>query len=203
MIFLIATDAIAMGLNLPIKTIFIYLSYKVDGVSRRGLSVNEIVQIAGRAGRYGFHEIGYLGATYKDTLEYITNEYDKPIKTIKPPFKVKINNAQLESLSSHLQTNSLKKVLNYFAKNMNFTGPFIAANISSMLEAAAIVDEKINLKLEDKYMLSQAPITKKSQIILQAYEAYIAAIIKKRVVRYKPSITLPQKAKNTKRFTFS
>lgn len=195
---LIATDAIAMGLNLPIKTILFTSHTKFDGVSRRGLTVNEIVQIAGRAGRYGFHETGYLGATYKDSLEYITNEYEQPVKTIKPPFKVKINNSQLESLASHLQTNSLQKVLKFFAKNMKFSGPFIAANISSMIEAAVIVDEKINLKLEDKYMLSQAPITKKSQIILQAYEAYIAAIIKKRVVRYKPSITLPQKAKTQK-----
>lgn len=191
---LIATDAIAMGLNLPIKTILFTTDTKFDGVSRRKISVNEIVQIAGRAGRYGHFESGFLGATRKDVLAYISEEFNSPIKTIKPPFKVKINNSQLEALASHIKTNSLTKVLKFFADNMYFSGPFRAANISSMIEAAKIVDTRHNLKLEDKYLLAQAPITTKSTIILQAYEAYIASIIKRRVCHYKPSITLPKKA---------
>ena len=195
---LIATDAIAMGLNLPIKTVLFTNHKKFDGISKRGITVNEIVQIAGRAGRYGMHEKGFLGATYKDTLEYITQEYEKPIKTIKGPFNVKINNAQLEALSNHLQTTSLTKVLTYFAKNMNFSGPFKAANLSSMLTAAKIVDEKFNLKLEDKYLLAQAPMTTKSPLIVQAYSAYVAAVLKNKVTRYAPSITMPKKAITTK-----
>ena len=191
---LIATDAISMGLNLPIKTILFTTDTKFDGVSKRKISVNEIVQIAGRAGRYGHFEAGYLGATRRDVLDHVRLEFESPIKTIKPPFKVKINNNQLEALAAHIKTNSLTKVLKFFADNMYFSGPFIAANISSMLEAAKIVDTRFNLKLEDKYLLAQAPITTKSTIILQAYEAYIASVIKKRVCHYKPSITLPKKA---------
>lgn len=191
---LIATDAIAMGLNLPIKTILFTTDEKFDGKSRRKITVNEIVQIAGRAGRYGHFEAGYLGATRRDVLAYISQEFEAPIRTIKPPFKVKINNNQLEALASHIKTNSLTKVLKFFADNMYFSGPFRAANISSMLEAAKIVDTRFNLKLEDKYLLAQAPITTKSTIILQAYESYIASVIKKRVCHYKPSITLPKKA---------
>ncbi len=55
---LIATDAIAMGLNLPIKTILFTTDTKFDGISKRKISVNEIVQIAGRAGRFGLFEAG-------------------------------------------------------------------------------------------------------------------------------------------------
>ena len=191
---LIATDAIAMGLNLPIKTILFTTDTKFDGISKRKITVNEIVQIAGRAGRYGHFEAGYLGATRRDVLDHVRLEFESPIKTIKPPFKVKINNNQLEALAAHIKTNSLTKVLKFFADNMYFSGPFIAANISSMLEAAKIVDTRFNLKLEDKYLLAQAPITTKSNIILQAYDAYIASVIKKKVCHYKPSITLPHKA---------
>ena len=97
-------------------------------------------------------------------------------------------------MAAHIKTNSLTKVLKFFADNMYFSGPFVAANISSMIEAAKIVDTKINLKLEEKYLLAQAPITAKSNIIIQAYDAYIASVIKKRVCHYKPSITLPKKA---------
>ena len=191
---LIATDAISMGLNLPIKTILFTTDTKFDGISKRKISVNEIVQIAGRAGRFGLFEAGYLGATRRDVLNYIAEEFEAPIKTIKPPFKVKINNNQLEALASHIKTNSLTKILKFFADNMVFSGPFVAANISSMIEAAKIVDTKFNLKLEEKYLLAQAPITAKSTIIIQAYDAYIASVIKKRVCHYKPSITLPKKA---------
>ena len=49
---LVATDAIAMGLNLPIKTILFTTDTKFDGVSKRLITVNEITQIAGRAGRH-------------------------------------------------------------------------------------------------------------------------------------------------------
>lgn len=191
---LIATDAISMGLNLPIKTILFTTDIKFDGVKKRKISVNEIVQIAGRAGRFGIFEAGFLGATRKDVLTYIKEEYVKPIKTIKAPFKVKINNSQLEALSLYLKTKSLEKVLNFFALNMKFNGPFEAASISSMIEASKIVDTKIGLTLQEKYLLAQAPITTKSTIIVQAYSAYISSIIKKRVNHYKPSITLPKKA---------
>lgn len=191
---LISTDAIAMGLNLPIKNILFTTDTKFDGISRRKLTVNEIVQIAGRAGRYGYFDVGYLGATRKDVLEHISEEFEKPIKTIKPPFNVKINAPQLEDLASHIKTNSLTKILKFFADNMYFSGPFKAANISSMIESAKILDRKNNLKLEDKYLLSQAPITTKSPLILSAYQAYISSVIKRKVCRYKPSITLPKKA---------
>jgi len=190
---LIATDAIAMGLNLPIKTILFTTYTKFDGLRKREISVNEIVQIAGRAGRFGLFEAGYLGATRKDVLDYIANEFKAPIKTIKPPFKVKINSNQLEALSIHIKTKSLTKILQYFANNMIFKGPFIAFNISSMLIASKIVDKKENLSLEEKYLLAQAPITTKSNIIISAFNSYIAAIIKKKVVHYKPSITLSKK----------
>ena len=191
---LIATDAIAMGLNLPIKTILFTTDTKFDGVSRRKITVNEIVQIAGRAGRYGHFEAGFLGATRRDILKHISQEYKQPIKTIKPPFRVKINAQQLESLSSHIKTTSLTKILKFFAENMSFSGPFVAANISSMITASKIVDTRFSMKLEDKYLLAQAPITTRSPIILQAYEAYIAAVVKQKVCNYKPSITLPKKA---------
>ena len=36
---------------------------KFDGVERRALKPEEIQQIAGRAGRYGMYDKGYVGAT--------------------------------------------------------------------------------------------------------------------------------------------
>jgi ATP-dependent RNA helicase SUPV3L1/SUV3 len=50
--YLVATDAIGMGLNMDIDHVAFASTYKFDGVMSRGLYVNEMAQIAGRAGRH-------------------------------------------------------------------------------------------------------------------------------------------------------
>ena len=61
--YVVSTDAIGMGLNLPIRRIIFMDTEKFDGVERRPLKPEEIQQIAGRAGRYGMYDKGYVGAT--------------------------------------------------------------------------------------------------------------------------------------------
>ena len=61
--YIVATDAIGMGLNLPIRRILFMATEKFDGVERRELKPEEIQQIAGRAGRFGMYDKGYVGAT--------------------------------------------------------------------------------------------------------------------------------------------
>ena len=59
---IVCTDAIGMGVNLPIKRIVFLETRKYDGVSLRKLNVSEIKQIAGRAGRRGIYDTGYVTA---------------------------------------------------------------------------------------------------------------------------------------------
>ena len=61
--YVVSTDAIGMGLNLPIRRIIFMEADKFDGRERRLLKPEEIQQIAGRAGRYGMYDKGYVGAT--------------------------------------------------------------------------------------------------------------------------------------------
>ena len=60
--YVVATDAIGMGLNLPIRRVIFMETEKFDGVERRELRPEEIQQIAGRAGRFGMYAKGYVGA---------------------------------------------------------------------------------------------------------------------------------------------
>ncbi len=194
---LIATDAIAMGLNLPIKTILFTTAQKFDGKERRGITTNEIVQIAGRAGRYGHHEYGFIGATDKKTLEHITHMMNEPIKTIKPPFRVKATTSQIESLSAHIKTKNLFEITNFYAKHMKFSGPFVATNISSMLDNTKIIESVAsNLPLETKYILAQAPMSSKSPLVKSAYMLFIDSIKKQKSIEYKSTITLSKSAKD-------
>ena len=50
--YLVATDAIGMGLNMDIDQIYFSNLKKFDGKKTRRLNIVEISQIAGRAGRY-------------------------------------------------------------------------------------------------------------------------------------------------------
>ena len=61
--YIVSTDAIGMGLNLPIRRIIFMETEKFDGVERRELKPEEIKQIAGRAGRFGMYNRGFVGAT--------------------------------------------------------------------------------------------------------------------------------------------
>ncbi len=81
----VATDAIGMGLNLPVRRIVFIQTEKFDGNGRRGLSVPEIKQIAGRAGRFGIYDVGYVNAMGSAGLEYIRERFDaeeEPINTV-------------------------------------------------------------------------------------------------------------------------
>ncbi|MFD0979662.1 helicase-related protein [Tropicimonas aquimaris] len=59
--YLVATDAIGMGLNLDITHVALSGLRKFDGRRMRELAPNELAQIAGRAGRYKTH--GTFGVT--------------------------------------------------------------------------------------------------------------------------------------------
>ena len=82
--YVVATDAIGMGLNLPIRRIIFTATSKFDGVETRELKPSEIRQIAGRAGRYGMYDRGYVGATHD--LHIIQAGLDAPI----PPLTVAV-----------------------------------------------------------------------------------------------------------------
>ena len=61
--YVVSTDAIGMGLNLPIRRVIFMDTEKYDGIERRELKPEEIQQIAGRAGRFGMYDKGFVGAT--------------------------------------------------------------------------------------------------------------------------------------------
>ncbi|QDY69263.1 helicase-related protein [Qingshengfaniella alkalisoli] len=82
--YLVATDAIGMGLNLDIKHVAFSALSKFDGRRMRPLQPNELAQIAGRAGRHTQH--GSFGVTGEaptlpdEVVEAIIDNRFTPIK---------------------------------------------------------------------------------------------------------------------------
>ena len=84
--YLIATDAIGMGLNMDINEIYFSNLKKFDGKKTRRLNLIEMSQIAGRAGRYkndgGFGTTGDCEALNSDEIEKIEKHQLPDTKTI-------------------------------------------------------------------------------------------------------------------------
>ena len=84
--YLIATDAIGMGLNMDINEIYFSSLKKFDGKKTRRLNLIEMSQIAGRAGRYkndgGFGTTGDCEILNSDEIENIEKHQLPDTKTI-------------------------------------------------------------------------------------------------------------------------
>jgi len=72
---LVSTDAIGMGVNLPIRRIVFMEIKKFDGNEVRYLNSQEVKQIAGRAGRKGIYNEGFV-ASYGNTQKFINNNLE-------------------------------------------------------------------------------------------------------------------------------
>lgn len=79
---LVTTDAIGMGVNLPIRRIIFMSIRKFDGEEVRELTSQEVKQIAGRAGRKGIYDTGYV-AGVSDTHNFISRKLEVKDDTIK------------------------------------------------------------------------------------------------------------------------
>ena len=187
---LVSTDAIAMGLNLPIKTLLFAKDNKFDGLRRRELLPTEVSQIAGRAGRYGFEEKGYVGALEENTLRTIDSLFHAPLPDIELPVSVMASLEHVMLIGEILETDNIMDILTFFADNMEFEGPFVAANIDSMLEIAAIVGE-YELDLKTRFYLSCAPASISSPYIESVFHRYVKQIEAGGQVLYIPPRDLP------------
>lgn len=105
--YLVATDAIGMGLNLDISHVAFAGLSKFDGRRMRYLMPNELAQIAGRAGRYmengTFGVTGEAHALEPDWVEAIENHRFAPIR------KLEWRNEKLDFGSSKALIAALEK----------------------------------------------------------------------------------------------
>jgi ATP-dependent RNA helicase SUPV3L1/SUV3 len=84
--YMIATDAIGMGLNLDVDHIAFAGTRKFDGQSHRELSPAELAQIAGRAGRYmndgSFGVTGEVEPFANDLVERLETHSFEPLRIL-------------------------------------------------------------------------------------------------------------------------
>ncbi|MDA9085148.1 helicase-related protein, partial [Candidatus Pelagibacter sp.] len=131
--FLVATDAIGMGINMDLENVFFSNLKKFDGKKLRRLNLSEIGQIAGRAGRYlNDGSFGITGDCKEINAEDVNLLENHKFEEIKILFwrnsNLNFNNALslIKSLDEKPNKDWLRKihecedekVLKYFLKNM-------------------------------------------------------------------------------------
>jgi ATP-dependent RNA helicase SUPV3L1/SUV3 len=165
---LVATDAIAMGLNLPITEVVFYATQKFDGEQVRELTAPEIRQIAGRAGRYGFAQFGVVNAFSAQSLSLIRSALRKPPVMLEPPYYVAPGPNHVRIISKVLETNSLERILTFFEKAMDFSDErFTRSNIDELSFLSTFVDEELgHVPVGERLTIASAPVDIKSETVL-------------------------------------
>jgi ATP-dependent RNA helicase SUPV3L1/SUV3 len=172
---LVATDAIGMGLNLPIRRVLFSTMTKFDGQTDRHLTESEVHQIAGRAGRYGIHEEGFVGVLEEAEPTALRSLKELLPRTPKAPrdFKAPVapNGWHVETISSRLNKTQLREVLGVFMEQLKLDDAhFAVAELEQMLELAAQLDKSAaKLTLKERFIYAQAPVDTRTEMQLQAF----------------------------------
>ena len=145
--YLVATDAIGMGLNLNINHVSFSSLEKFDGRYNRNLAPNEIGQIAGRAGRYKkngtFSYTKEAGNLDPLVIQQIENHNFDSIQ------KIYWRNSDLNFDSIDLLLSSLKKypIQSYFIHKKNALDEINFRYLIDDKEIRNNLESKLNLKL--------------------------------------------------------
>jgi ATP-dependent RNA helicase HelY len=92
-----ATDTLALGINMPARTVVVGEMLKFDGQSRRLLTPNEYRQMTGRAGRRGIDERGVSllmyspWVTFEQTLRVLTSDLLPLESAFRPTYSTAMN----------------------------------------------------------------------------------------------------------------
>ena len=160
---IVCTDAIGMGVNLPIKRIVFLETRKYDGVSLRKLNVSEIKQIAGRAGRKGIYNKGYVATMSDNNL--IKNALTAETKKIEKCF-IGVPDSLLDiniDIIDALKTWSVMSVKGYYEKT-DVTRIIYLLNRLKRLN--------INASKEDIMKMATIPFEENNKAVEELWEEY-------------------------------
>ncbi|KAJ8768473.1 hypothetical protein K2173_021626 [Erythroxylum novogranatense] len=185
---LVASDAIGMGLNLNISRIIFSTMKKFDGNEMRDLTIAEVKQIAGRAGRYGSKfPTGEVTCLDVDDLPLLHTSLNSPSPILEraglfPTFDLMYMYSRLHPRKG------LYQILEYFLENVKLSQNYFITDGAEMLKVAAVIDE-MPLSLHDKYLFCISPVDMDDDISSQGLTQFAQSYAKKGIVRLKEIFT--------------
>lgn len=158
---LVATDAIGMGLNLPIRRVIFCNIHKFDGVASRPLNATEVRQIAGRAGRYGIYDTGYVNVLEDDEQIHIRHMLDADDTSAMQQLPIEMHFSRIADLALKRHSNKLSEMFMELSASQNKVDKYFAPrSLTTQIQQAKLVDDHApNMSLKDKYIFACAPIS--------------------------------------------
>lgn len=180
----VGTDALAMGLNMPIQRIVMTTAVKYNGYEEEEISAALARQIAGRAGRYGVHEEGFVAGYDDDThdvMRALLREKLAPIGS--SGFAVAPSIEHLHRIANVTRETSLVKLLKRFVHNIDVPDGFFYPRITEEQNERAIWLDTLDLTVAEKFMLSLVPISAKVPSLQGAWEHWATSLAKRKICK--------------------
>lgn len=186
--FVVASDAIGMGLNLEIRRVVMESITKFDGAQNRHLTHPEIKQIGGRAGRYRSaqnpdgsvnadqeEKLGVVTAIDKQDLRGIRRAFDAPVADLKVAY-IAPPSAVIERFSTYFPHGTPLSFILMRIKELSTISSRYQLGISTdTLEIADLIQD-IPLSVYDRLTLCHIPMSTRSEVPMQMLRA-LAKII--------------------------
>ncbi|GBG14531.1 ATP-dependent RNA helicase SUPV3L1/SUV3 [Novimethylophilus kurashikiensis] len=170
---LVATDAVGMGLNLPIQRVVFTSVQKFDGEAVADLPVALAQQIGGRAGRYGHQtempgEVVGLTAMEHSVVETLMAAKQLPLPT--RGFQITATSSYLETVAALTGDDRLEALLSLLQRHADTGDGFFTLMIpEEQLTRAAYLDKLPNMALALKYTFSMTPISSREEKMEQVW----------------------------------
>ncbi|WP_028400232.1 DEAD/DEAH box helicase [Ectobacillus panaciterrae] len=174
---IVSTDAIGMGLNLPIRRIVFLENEKFDGTRRRRLTSQEVKQIAGRAGRKGIYNVGKVAFTKEiNIMTRLLNQEDESIST----FTIAPTNAVLERFQNYSRT-----LVTFFELWEKFESPkgTKKATLSAERELYHMIRDtevEVRLSIMNLYGFLHLPFSTNEPRLMEQWRETMFSIVNKR-----------------------
>jgi ATP-dependent RNA helicase SUPV3L1/SUV3 len=180
----VGTDALAMGLNMPIQRIVMTTTVKYNGVEEEEISAALARQIAGRAGRYGVHEEGFVAGYDDDTHEVMRALLrEKAVPLNSSGFAVAPSIEHLHRIANVTRETSLVKLLKRFVHNIDVPDGFFYPRITEEQNERALWLDTLDLTVAEKFMLSLVPISSKVPSLQGAWEHWATSLAKRKICK--------------------
>jgi ATP-dependent RNA helicase SUPV3L1/SUV3 len=183
----VGTDALAMGLNMPIQRIVMTTAVKYNGVEEEEISAALARQIAGRAGRYGVHEEGFVAGYDDDTHDIMRSLMKEKIPPVPASgFAVAPSLEQLHRISAVTGETSLVKLLKRFVHNIDVPDGFFYPRITEEQNGRAEWLDTLDLSVAEKFTLSLVPISTKVPTLESAWSHWAQSLAKRKICKLQP-----------------
>jgi len=170
----VSTDAIGMGINLPIRRIVFLENSKFDGTKRRLLTSQEVKQIAGRAGRKGIYNIGKVAFTADvKKMSYLLSQEDEPIHT----FAIAPTNSVFERFQKYYRDLGTFFELWEKFKSPKGTKKASLTEERELYERVRGTEMEARLSLMDLYGLLHLPFSAREPELIRQWEKTVEAIV--------------------------